>query len=158
MGAGLTKNAVAASNKILLLFTHPDQTERPLPSSGFSVTVLFYPRNCLDPERDRESALGMRLRTEQKENRMKLTTNWHGNKRTHKPKRVGPKPKIPGQLSAFPDPVEDQQSNSMDEVRRQVVLMSSSGFRDPVQSRPSKPSEKGQGRNQHAKPRHGATK
>ena len=59
---------------------------------------------------------------------------WPGNKRIHKPKRAAPKPKIPWQLLGLPDPVEDQKSVSMDEVRRQVVLMSSGGFREAVRS------------------------
>ena len=89
---------------------------------------------------------------------MKLTTNWQRNKRTHKPKPLGAKPKIPGQFSELPDPLNDQQSASMDEVRRQVVLMSSSGFREAVRSSASKPSAKGSGKKQHAKPRSRATK
>ena len=88
---------------------------------------------------------------------MKLTKSWHGNKRTHKPKRVSPRPKIPWQLLGLPDPAEDRKSISMDEVRRQVVLMSSRGFGEAVRSHPSTPSVKGNGRNEHAKPRRGAT-
>jgi len=51
---------------------------------------------------------------------MKLTRKWQGNKPTHKPKRVGHKPKIPLQLLGLPSPKEEQPSNSMDEVRRQA--------------------------------------
>ena len=88
---------------------------------------------------------------------MKLTPNWHRHKRTHKPKRVGPKPKIPGQLSGLTKSAKDQQSPSIDEVRRQVVLMSSRGFGEAVRSRPSTPNAKGNGRKQHAKLSRGAT-
>ena len=88
---------------------------------------------------------------------MKLTPNWHSHNRTHKPKRVGPKPKIPGQLSRLQNPAKDQHSPSIDEVRRQVVLMSSLGFREAVRSSASKPSAKGNGRKPHVKPRRGAT-
>ena len=88
---------------------------------------------------------------------MKLTANSQRNQGTHKPKRIEPIPKAPGQFSECPDPPEDQQSTAMDEVRRQVVLMSSRGFREAVRPRPSMPSAKGQGRKQHTKPRRGAT-
>ena len=88
---------------------------------------------------------------------MKLTPNWRSNNRTHKPKPLGTKSKLPGQFSERPDPPEDQPSTAMDEVRRQVILMSSRGFREAVRSSPSTPSAKGHGRKQHAKPRRGAT-
>ena len=88
---------------------------------------------------------------------MKLTKNWQGNKTTLKPKRVSPKPKIPWQLLGLPDPVENQIPLSMDEVRRQVSLMSCRGFGEAARSIPSTPSEKEDGRNSHAKLRRGAT-
>lgn len=91
---------------------------------------------------------------------MKLTKSWRDNKRPHKPKRVGPKPQIPWQLLGLPDPADDQNAISMDEVRHQVVLMSSRGFGEAVQSCPSTDSAKGHGRKEQAKPgrrpRHGA--
>ena len=88
---------------------------------------------------------------------MKLTPNWHSNNRTHKPKPLGAKPKLPGQFSELPDPAIDQQATAMDEVRRQVVLMSSCGFREAVRSSASMPSAKGRGKKQHKKPRSRAT-
>jgi len=88
---------------------------------------------------------------------MKLTRKWQGNKPTHKPKRVGHKPKIPLQLLGLPSPKEEQPSNSMDEVRRQVVLMSSRGFREALRPNPRTPSVKGNGKNGPQKPRRGAT-
>jgi hypothetical protein len=92
-----------------------------------------------------------------KENSMKLNRKWLGNKSTHKPKRVGHKPKIPLQLLGLPGPTEEQQSNSMDEVRRQVVLMSSRGFREALRPNPRTPSVKGNGPTVKAKQRRGAT-
>jgi len=89
---------------------------------------------------------------------MKLTKNWQGNKSTHKPKRFGPKPKkIPLQLLGFPGLTEEGKSNSIDEVRRQAVLMSSRGFREALRSSPATPSAKSNGRNKKPKPRRGAT-
>jgi hypothetical protein len=94
----------------------------------------------------------------QKENGMKLTKNWHSNKPAHKPKRIGPKPKnIPFQLLGLPGPTEEKKSNSIDEVRRQAVLMSSRGFREALRSSPVTPSAKSNGRNNKPKPRRGAT-
>jgi len=92
------------------------------------------------------------------ENSMKLTKNWQNNKSTHKPKRFGPKPKkIPFQLLGFPGLTEEEKSNSIDEVRRQAVLMSSRGFREALRSSPPTPKAKGQGRKEKQKPRRGAT-
>ena len=89
---------------------------------------------------------------------MKLTKNRHSNKLTHKPKRFGPKPKkIPLQLLGFPGGTEEKNSNSIDEVRRQAVLMSSRGFREALRSSSSTPSGKVNGRNEKQKPRRGAT-
>ena len=89
---------------------------------------------------------------------MKFTMNWRGNKSTHKSKRVGSKPKkIPLQLLGLPDQTEEKKSNSMDEVRRQVVLMSSRGFREALRPSPPTPTAKGQGRNERPKRRRGAT-
>jgi hypothetical protein len=83
----------------------------------------------------------------QKENRMKLSKNWQGNKSTDKPKRFGPKPKkIPFQLLGLQSQTEADKSNSIDEVRRQAVLMSSHGFREALRSSPPTPKAKGQGR------------
>ena len=85
---------------------------------------------------------------------MKLTKNWHSNK----PKRIGPKPrKIPLQLLGISGPIEEQKSNSIEEVRRQAVLMSSGGFRKPLVTKTSKPNARDNARNQNAKPRRGAT-
>lgn len=88
---------------------------------------------------------------------MKLTVNWHNKKPTSKPKRVIPKTKIPWQLLGLPDPAEDQNPISMDEIRRQVSLISSRGFGEAVRSRPSTQSPNGDGRNACKKPRRGAT-
>ena len=88
---------------------------------------------------------------------MKLTENWHGKKPPPKPKRVSPKPKIPWQLLGLPDPAETQKPLSMDEVRRQVSLMSGRGFGEAVRSSPSTTSDKVDGRNAHPRPRRGAT-
>ena len=88
---------------------------------------------------------------------MNLTKHWHSNKRTHPPKRVSSKPKISWKLLGLPDPEEEQKAISMDEVRRQVVLMSSGGLAEAIRSQPSPPSPKGNGRKKHAKSRRGPT-
>jgi hypothetical protein len=89
---------------------------------------------------------------------MKLTKNWHSNKSTHKTKRIGPKPrKISLQFLGLPGQTEEKKSNSIDEVRRQAVLMSSGGFREALPPSPPKPTAKGNGRSKNAKPRRGAT-
>ena len=94
-----------------------------------------------------------------RENGMKLTKNWQSNKPTQKIKRIGAKPKkIPFQLLGLPGPTEKQKVNSIDEVRRQAVLMSSGGFREALQAGPSTPSGKANGGIARQKPRRGAKK
>lgn len=90
---------------------------------------------------------------------MKLTKNWHSTKASHKTKRIGSKPKkIPLQLLGIPGRAEEKKSNSIDEVRRQAVLMSSGGFREALQSSPSTPTAKAKGEIERRIPRCGATK
>lgn len=84
---------------------------------------------------------------------MKLPKNSHGHTRTRPLKPVTPKAKIPWQLLGLTDPAEDEKSISMDEVRSQVVQMSSLGFRVPVRSPESVPSAIGNGTNKLPKPR-----
>ena len=90
---------------------------------------------------------------------MKLTKNWHSNKSSNKSKRVGPKPKkIPLELLGLPGKAEENKSNSIDEVRRQAVLMSAGGFREALRASPSTPSAKAKAGVARPKPRRGATK
>lgn len=90
---------------------------------------------------------------------MKLTKNWHSNKSSHKTKRLGSKPKKNSlQLLGIPGRAEEKKSNSIDEVRRQAVLMSSGGFREAMHSSPSTPTAKAKGGIERQKPRRGATK
>jgi len=88
---------------------------------------------------------------------MRVTKKLPATKPTHKPKRIGTRPKIPFQLLGLPDPTEEQKFISMDEVRRQVLLMSSRGFGEAVRSDTPTPSAKGRGRNEDPKPRRGAS-
>ena len=67
---------------------------------------------------------------------MKLTVMWRVNKHTRKKKRVKHKPKIHWQQLGLAEPAEVQPSLSMDEVRRQVVMMSSEGLGQGARSRP----------------------
>ena len=90
---------------------------------------------------------------------MKLTKNWRSNKSSPKSKRVEPKRKnISLQLLGIPVKAKESQSNSIDEVRRQAVLMSSGGFREALQAGPSTPSGKANGGIARQKPRRGAKK
>lgn len=92
---------------------------------------------------------------------MKITMSRPGNKHTHKKKRVRHKPKIRWQLLGLADPAEEHTSISMDEIRRQVVMMSGMGLGQAVRPRPGARSAQGNGSNDHAEPglkrRRGAT-
>ena len=67
---------------------------------------------------------------------MKISMNWPGNRPTHKKKRARHKPKIRWQLLGLTDPAEEDTSVSMDEIRRQVVIMSHRGIGQGARSRP----------------------
>ncbi len=71
---------------------------------------------------------------------MKTTMNWRGNKNTHKKRRVSQKPKIRWQQLGFKTPASDNASMSMDEIRRQVVMLSSRGLGQGVRGRAAMPS------------------
>ncbi len=57
---------------------------------------------------------------------MKLTTKWGG--RIRNKKAFKPEPKIPWELLGLADPAKEKAAMPIDEVRRQVLVMSSSGF------------------------------
>src|SRR2546430_6969027 len=76
----------------------------------------------------------------QKENRMKITMSWPGNRKTPKEKRVVHKPKIRWQQLGLKDLSEEPASVSMDEIRRQVVVASGRGLGHAVRSRAGEPS------------------
>src|SRR5438094_10142733 len=71
----------------------------------------------------------------QKENRMKITMSWPGNRKTPKEKRVVHKPKIRWQQLGLKDLSEEPASISMDESRRQVVVASGRGLAHAVRAR-----------------------
>ncbi len=66
---------------------------------------------------------------------MKTTMSWRGNKAMHKKKRVKNKPKIRWQQLGFKSPAAADASIPMDEIRRQVVMLSSRGLGQGVRSR-----------------------
>lgn len=57
---------------------------------------------------------------------MKLTMKWGGKVRNRK--TFKPEPKIPWDVLGLRDPAKDKIAMPIDEVRRQVLMMSSSGF------------------------------
>jgi len=66
---------------------------------------------------------------------MKITMSWPGNRKTPKEKRVVHKPKIRWQQLGLKDLSEEPASISMDEIRRQVVVLSGRGLGHPVRPR-----------------------
>ncbi len=78
---------------------------------------------------------------------MKFTMPRRGNK--HKKQRVRRKTKIRWQQLGFTDPAEEHSSVSMETIRRQAVMMSSTGLEKAV--RPD-PGAQVKGKNDHAKP------
>ncbi len=56
---------------------------------------------------------------------MKMTKGWPAHKRTHKITRIKDNRSIPWKTLGLTDPTEDQKSRSMDEIRQQVLMMSS---------------------------------
>ena len=83
---------------------------------------------------------------------MKITMSRPGNKHTHKKKRVRHKPKIRWQLLGLADPADEHTSISMDEIRRQVVMMSGMGLGQAVRPRPGARSAQGNGSHDPAEP------
>ncbi len=65
---------------------------------------------------------------------MKFTMPRRDNK--HKKQRVRPKTKIRWQQLGFTDPAEEPSSVSMETIRRQAVMMSSTGLEKAVRSDP----------------------
>lgn len=66
---------------------------------------------------------------------MKLTRSWPGNRKPPKEKRVIIKPKIRWQQLGFKDMADEPTSISMDEIRRQVVVLSGRGLGHASRSR-----------------------
>lgn len=71
---------------------------------------------------------------------MKITMSWPGNRKTPKEKRVVHKPKIRWQQLGLKDLSEEPASISMDEIRRQVVVMSGRGLGHGLRARAGEPS------------------
>ena len=92
---------------------------------------------------------------------MKMTMSWPGNRKPAKEKRVIHKPKIRWQQLGFKDPAEEPASISMDEIRRQVVMLSGRGLGRTVQSRigaQSRPTNSARAQGEPGRPkRRGAT-
>lgn len=83
---------------------------------------------------------------------MKITMVWHRNKNTQKKKHFTRKPKIRWQQLGLKDPKAEDTSVSIDEIRRQVIQLSSQGFGQSVRSRPSVQGEQPSDANEHAEP------
>ncbi len=81
---------------------------------------------------------------------MKLTTSWRGNQRHRKDKRLKHKPKIHWQQLGLTDPADMSSTMSMDEIRRQVVMLSSRGLGQGARSRRTAPSTTLTGENHHS--------
>ena len=56
---------------------------------------------------------------------MKMTKGWPAHKRPHKIVRIKDNRSIPWKTLGLTDPTEEQRSKSMDEIRQQVLMMSS---------------------------------
>lgn len=67
---------------------------------------------------------------------MKITTRWRRNKNTKEKKRIIRKPKIAWQQLGLKNPDAEGVSLSIDEIRRQVIQLSSRGLGQGVWSRP----------------------
>ena len=59
---------------------------------------------------------------------MKITSVWRGNKPAHKKKRTVPKLRIRWTQLGLVDPTLAPQETSMDQIRREVTALASSGF------------------------------
>ncbi len=68
---------------------------------------------------------------------MKITTVWRRNKNTQKKNRFTRKPKIRWQQLGLKNPEAEDPSISIDEIRRQVIQLSSRGLGQGVRSRPT---------------------
>jgi len=92
---------------------------------------------------------------------MKITMSWPGNRKTQKEKRVIHKPKIRWQQLGLKDLAEEPASISMDEIRRQVVVLSGRGLGHAARSRAAEQSGPATGARTQGKPsrtkRRGAT-
>ena len=70
-----------------------------------------------------------------KEFMVKITTNWRGGKKVDRIKRVRRKPKIRWQYLGLSDPADVRPGPSMDEIRREVLTLSSRGLGHGVRAR-----------------------
>ncbi len=59
---------------------------------------------------------------------MKITSVWRGNKPAHKKKRAVPKLRIRWTQLGLVDPSLESQETPMDQIRREVTALASSGF------------------------------
>lgn len=77
---------------------------------------------------------------------MKITSVWRGNKPAHKKKRTVPKLRIRWTQLGLVDPSLESQETPMEEIRREVTNLASSGFgaetrarSEQTQARPARP-------------------
>lgn len=80
---------------------------------------------------------------------MKISMSWRGNQKTRKEKRLRHKPKIRWQQLGLTDPADATSSVSMDEIRRQVVMLSSRGLGQGARSYQAPPTAPAAGTNSH---------
>lgn len=92
---------------------------------------------------------------------MKISMSWRGNQKTRKEKRLKHKPKIHWKQLGLTDPADTSAAIPMEEIRRQVVMLSSRGLGQGTRSRQATPSGSVIGANHHTeagrKRRRGAT-
>ena len=92
---------------------------------------------------------------------MNITTLCRRNKHTKKKKRITRKPKIAWQQLGLKNPTAEGTGMSIDEIRRQVIQLSSRGLGQGVRSRPRVEGAQSSDANKHAEPsrkrRRGAT-
>ncbi|HAP38187.1 MAG: hypothetical protein R3B11_08235 [Nitrospira sp.] len=80
---------------------------------------------------------------------MKMTSVWRGNKPNRKQKRAVPKLRIPWSELGLIDPSVVSQERSMEQIRREVTALASTGFGEETRARSEQPPV----RASHSRPR-----
>ena len=70
---------------------------------------------------------------------MKMTSVWRGNKPNRKQKRAVPKLRIPWTELGLIDPSAISQERSMEQIRREVSALASTGFGEETRARSEQP-------------------
>jgi hypothetical protein len=73
---------------------------------------------------------------------MKMTSVWRGNKSHRKQKRSVPKLRIPWTELGLIDPSAVSQERSMEQIRREVTALASTGFGEETRARSEQPPER----------------